>query len=372
MNTTQWQSLANAVLYSVQFEETLDSAVVTRVADGLLTRPLWNLAPEDEYQALTEAVRASGSLTREVPTEHTDAEFRRFLGAVIEHLDSARPWPEPPFELLPDERFEDFMDGHAIAIADRPVATLEGLLGKTFIRREDIFPDFLLLRLRSGTEIGFIWPYWRETNDVAIVTPDRDRPAMEILTELVQHTNLESQEIIPLRTPSTTGEHNARSAYETVPLREEFAGENLPGNRVWNGSQVVYLDEHERQRYRLHIRDGFVYDDEGRPFDTTAAKTLWTPQGGRAIFTMDADGTLYSSPHHVLGQFHHSSLLAGAPVAGAGEIAAMNGVVQLISDHSTHYRPPRHITEQVVDNLRSQGVTIDDQQVEYHWDTGTS
>ncbi|WP_280236476.1 hypothetical protein [Nocardia cyriacigeorgica] len=372
MNTTQWRDIANAVLYSVQFEDRLDSRVVARVADGLVARPLWNLTPEDEYQALTEAARASGSLTRDIPTEHTDSEFRRFLGAVIDYLDSARPWPEPPFQLLPDERFDDFMDGYAIAVADRPVPTLEGILGRRFVRREDIYPDFLLLRLSSGTEIGFIWPYWRETNDVAIVATDRDRPPSEILNELVEHTNLESHEIIPLRTPSTTGEHNAQPTYETIPIQDEFVGENLPGNSVWNGSQVEYLDEQQRQRYRLHFRDGFVYDSEGRPFDTTASKTLWTPQGGRAIFAMDADGVLYSSPHHILGQFHHSSLLAGAPAAGAGEIAAANGVVQLISDHSTHYRPPRSITEQVIDSLRSQGVMIDDHQVEYHWDTGQS
>lgn len=368
MNSHQWQGIANAVLYSVQFETVLDSAVVARVADWLLERPLWNLTPEDEYQALVSAIRSTGPLTGEIPTKHTDTEFRRFLGDVVAYLDAARPWPEPSFISLPDERFDDFMNGHAIAVADRPVATLEGLLGKTFVRREDIYPDFLLLRLRSGAEVGFVWPYWRETNDVAIVTTHRERPPMEILNELVQHTALEPAEIIPLRTPSTAGDHNAPPPYATIPIQEEFAGENLPGNEVWGGSQVVYLDEQERDKYRLHVRDGLIYDNEGRPFDTTASKTLWTPQGGRAIFVMDAEGDFYSSPHHILGHFHHSSLAGGSPVAGAGEIAATRGVVQLISDHSAHYRPPRHITGQVVDSLRSQGVRIDDHQVEYHWD----
>ncbi|MBF6455776.1 hypothetical protein [Nocardia cyriacigeorgica] len=274
--------------------------------------------------------------------------------------DGARP--EPAVRWLSDDRFEEFVNGLAIGVSHRPVWRLEQVLGRNFERRNDSRQAFLLLRLRSGAEVGFITSYWPQSDGIAILTPNGERGAAQVLRELIECTDLEQRQVTPLLAPMD--EHGR---YRTTPIQPEFVGEHLPGNRRWNGTQVSYLDEHERRPYRLHVRDGRLYDDRGQLFDTAAARTLWTPQGGRAIFVMDADGTIYSSAHHILGRFHHSSFLAGAPCAGAGELAASFGVIRVISDHSTHYRPPRHITAQVVDSLRRQGVAVDDQQVEYHW-----
>ncbi|WP_188827588.1 hypothetical protein [Nocardia camponoti] len=81
---------------------------------------------------------------------------------------------------------------------------------------------------------------------------------------------------------------------------------------------------------------------------------------------MDRNGRIYSAPHHILGQFHHSSFLAGRPVAGAGEIEVRQGRVVLISDHSTHYRPAREFTAQVLDSLNKQGIPAEEITVEFH------
>jgi hypothetical protein len=45
--------------------------------------------------------------------------------------------------------------------------------------------------------------------------------------------------------------------------------------------------------------------------------------------------------------FHHSSFLAGEPVASAGEIRAKNGVLELVSNASGHYEPPKGLLFQV-------------------------
>ncbi|QIS12184.1 hypothetical protein [Nocardia arthritidis] len=166
--------------------------------------------------------------------------------------------------------------------------------------------------------------------------------------------------------PTSTVPRGSIARYRTTPIHPEFVGEEVPGNRVWRDTHVKYLNATERQAYKLTIRDGLLYDSTGRLLDTSTASTLWTPQGGRAIFVMDENGDLYSSPQHIAGVFHHSSFLAGAPVAGAGEIRVSNGHLALISDHSTHYRPARKFTHQVVEHLREKGVHIDDSQVEYH------
>ncbi|TLF72106.1 hypothetical protein [Nocardia cyriacigeorgica] len=357
------RNVINAVLYSVQFDDLESPHTAQKIADNVASRPYLGANPEQVYQAFVEGLASGDQLTSSIPNDHGEAEFRRFLAALVERLDGMRPWPEPPFQWLPEDRFKDIVNGVVIGVSHRPVWRIEQVLEWNFQRRKDSQQEFLLLRLRSGAEVGFVAPYWQENAGIAILTTGRGLRADDVLAELIDSTDLEPRQVTPLL-PSRN-QQDAR--YRTTPIQPEFVGEHLPGNRRWNGSQVTYLDEQERQTYRLHVRDGRVYDIRGRLFDTASAATLWTPQGGRAIFVMDAEGTLYSSPHHILGRFHHSSFLAGAPCAGAGELAASYGVIRVISDHSTHYRPPRHITAQVVDSLRRQGVPIDDHQVEYHW-----
>ncbi len=158
--------------------------------------------------------------------------------------------------------------------------------------------------------------------------------------------------------PGTTTPH------KTHPLDPGFVGEHLPNNHIW-GTQVDYLDEHRRRDHQLHVRDGSLYDNDGRPFDTSSGGSVHSG-GGRAIFVMDEHGNIYASNHHAPGRFHHSSFLAGQPVAGAGELRVIDGKLEVLSDQSGHYRPPREFTRQVVEHLRSLGVEIRDDQIEYH------
>ncbi|MBF6098036.1 hypothetical protein IU510_08085 [Nocardia cyriacigeorgica] len=358
------RSVVDAVLYSVRFDDLASPRTVQKIVDMTVTRPFLEADPEEIYRALVEGVKSGDRLTSSIPNDHGEEEFRRFLEAVVEQLDRVRPWAEQSYRRLPGgDRFGEFVNGAVIGVSHRPVWRIEQVLGRAFQRHNDSQQDFLLMRLRSGAEVGFIAPFWPESSSIAILTTGRERAAEDVLEELIECTGLERRQVTALR-PATNG---SGGRYRTTPIHPEFVGEHLPGNRRWNGSQVTYLDEQERKPYRLHMRAGRLYDSRDQLFDTAGARTLWTPQGGRAIFVMGADGVLYSSPHHILGRFHHSSFLAGAPCAGAGELAASFGVIRVVSDHSTHYRPPRHITAQVVDSLRRQGVAIDDQQVEYHW-----
>lgn len=136
-----------------------------------------------------------------------------------------------------------------------------------------------------------------------------------------------------------------------------YRGEDLPDNTQWPGSRVNYLNEEQRQAYRLTVRDGRLVDASGVPFDTRVGVSLWEGTG-RAIFVMDTDGTLYASNTHVRGQFHHSSFLAGAPVAAAGELVVIDGELQLLTDSSGHYQPERGHTLQAISRLRSLGIVL--------------
>jgi hypothetical protein len=147
------------------------------------------------------------------------------------------------------------------------------------------------------------------------------------------------------------------STYQVTPMHPTFVGEHLPGNAIWSGSPVKYLDTNEREAFKLSFRFGRIIDAEGKVFDTTSSRTLLS-NFRRAIFVMDQDGNFFASKFHSVGRFHHSSFLAGAPVAAAGEIEVRKGELVTISDRSGHYLPGRRFTMQALDALQKCGVAI--------------
>ena len=72
-------------------------------------------------------------------------------------------------------------------------------------------------------------------------------------------------------------------------------------------------------------------------FSTRNLSTVFSGTGW-GIFVVDMERNLYVHKH-VEGKYHHSTFLSGAPVAAAGEIAAEDGWVKVITAKSGHYMP---------------------------------
>jgi hypothetical protein len=89
---------------------------------------------------------------------------------------------------------------------------------------------------------------------------------------------------------------------------------------------------------------------------------------GRAIFVMDGNGNLYASMDQEVGRIHHTSLLAGQPVVGAGELEVRDGRVVAMTDASGHYRPEPEHNDRVLQSLRDQGLQTDPDFKQYGWD----
>ncbi|MBF4995791.1 hypothetical protein IRT45_01315 [Nocardia sp. BSTN01] len=361
-----WRSVVDAIVYNIEYYPDLGPDAVDGTARALLVQPLWNMTPQEEYEAIQHAVQTHGPITS-IPTAHNEAAIRDFLSRVLSRLDEMKPWPEPRFQTVPILRWPEFLNAPLIAIINAPFPYIQDRVGQAFGQPPGERRYYLLMKLGSGVEIGLIWPHNEDQTRTALVALDPRSPT-EIIEELLDATTLAPEIITPLQ-PSGAAAHPAeKPLFATTPLLPEFHGENLPGNTIWPGKQVRYLTDQERPPYRIVFENGLAYDSNMQPLDTRGSATLWSPQGGRAIFVMDAFGNLYWSPWHVLGQFHHSSLLAGAPVAGAGEIGAKEGRIFLISDKSTHYRPRQRFTWQVAESLRSRGVPFTDSQLEIHSD----
>jgi len=149
-------------------------------------------------------------------------------------------------------------------------------------------------------------------------------------------------------------------AFRLKSLEHQFIGEHDPVNPPFpfNNKIVHYFDDAERAEARLFVKDGKLFDATGKPFHTAEGASVHTGGQGRAIFVMDKDGNIFASNYQEVGRMHHSSFLAGQPVAGAGELGVENGTLRLITNRSGHYHPTDVHQEQVLRWLQQQGVDI--------------
>lgn len=135
---------------------------------------------------------------------------------------------------------------------------------------------------------------------------------------------------------------------------EEFQA-NRPPDPVLPG--VTEVDEGaERDKLKLHGGNPLTQGDATEPYSTSGSYSKFMGQGW-SIFVMDSAGNLYAGAHKV-GLFHHSSLLAGGDVAGAGEINVQDGQVKQVSNKSGHYKPLHDHAFQVLDELASRSVDL--------------
>lgn len=166
--------------------------------------------------------------------------------------------------------------------------------------------------------------------------------------------------------PPRSGNHLSTDAR----LGKLYEGENDPSNpnRAFYPKTVYYMAPEEREAHRLFIdADGNLRSaQDASLFDTGDGSTLWSG-AGRALFVFDGSGNLYASLEHDPGRIHHSSLLAGAAVVGAGEIEVRDGRLVAMIDHSGHYTPTAQDNDVALQSLRDQGLVTDLLFKQYGW-----
>lgn len=117
--------------------------------------------------------------------------------------------------------------------------------------------------------------------------------------------------------------------------------------RVADRGFVIYFDERERLDYLV-----FILGSELRFMDGTLLdgkyNFVMSPQGeifaSSKVWALDAQG--------IYRRLHHSSFLAGAPVAAAGTLLVEKGQIIKCDNHSGHYKPDGKLNEQFLRRLR--------------------
>ena len=139
------------------------------------------------------------------------------------------------------------------------------------------------------------------------------------------------------------------------------------------GRALVFYDHtlEEKGLTRTQIVGGLLYKSDGTTrIDTTTMRNPYATDDGYGIYVLSAQGNLHVSDQEVHRR-HHSSLLAGISVAGAGEIRVANGTVTGITNRSGHYLPSIDHFLQVIHHLQRRLVQLDTQAtITYVYDGG--
>lgn len=197
MDSAPWDGLVTAILYTVEYRMTPGKFSAEKIAVDLVENPLWKFTAQDEYEILSAGISSGLPVPKIVDSRRSDGEIRRFLAEVLGAMDSLRPWPRLPFEQLPGNRLNDFSSATPIAFTETPVNDLEAHLRRVFDYRRD-YGEFLLLRLRSGLEIGFLHPFSAEPGRTIVASANKNSglSAQEAVRELVISTDLALESFI--------------------------------------------------------------------------------------------------------------------------------------------------------------------------------
>lgn len=191
-----WRAVTTALLYTAQFGR-LDDDLVYRRARALLEEPVVELTPEQEYQAISEALASSARLTEPIPEPHSEQEFRDFLTQLRARLDTMRPWQEPPVRALSDSRWAEYSDARVVGRICMRYVDAQSRIKYVFgsVQEAGRTIQVMVLRLRSGDEVALAAPWWTGSKDVAVLTRDDARAAEDVVAALVDGTQLTSDEV---------------------------------------------------------------------------------------------------------------------------------------------------------------------------------
>lgn len=109
-------------------------------------------------------------------------------------------------------------------------------------------------------------------------------------------------------------------------------------NKGDQGSGVAYLNAEAREAYEYKVSSGHRIVSKSNNHVNLDTCDMETDERGKgwAIYVVSHEGRIYSG-NHVVGSFHHSSFLAGAPAKAAGEWLVRDGKIIAISDKTGHY-----------------------------------
>jgi hypothetical protein len=175
--------------------------------------------------------------------------------------------------------------------------------------------------------------------------------------------------------PEYVGENERSTAFKPDTMRGKLDATNNQWTTEYDRTQTDSIAEQE-------VAGGLLCDDRGAPLNGTFGYVVDPSEG--SIYTFDqGEGYVSKGGDWIplsgldrnqvialiqkaltdgekVSYVHHSSPLAGQPVAGAGQLTVVNGKITAINDESGHYKPEGEYLWQTITWLKQAGMPIDD------------
>jgi hypothetical protein len=330
MTEDEWRGILNQLLYVLEYHPVPDDPAVDAIAENMIERRILPSGPEEYYHAYSQALQSARLLgPQSLPTRHDEASLRDTIARLLFRLDERRPWPQQRFAKLQTAEWT-YADAPTTAVLRATRGLVEERIWQVFdyVGVAGARTPVIILRQRTGEIVAMIastGPRPQDRSTVALRVLHGD--PTEALASFMELTGFAAGVVV-------------------TPDQEPDAPTSTP-----------LMDPGELELYRLFVHRGRLHraDDASR-FDTKYGAVMRSGGSGRAIFVMDSQGNLYASTVELIATFHHSSFLAGNPVAGAGEIVVHNGELAEITGRSPQYPVSEAGLQNVVAALGQQGL----------------
>ncbi|RDV00893.1 hypothetical protein DWV00_03955 [Trinickia dinghuensis] len=106
-------------------------------------------------------------------------------------------------------------------------------------------------------------------------------------------------------------------------------------------ASVGYLTKEQRRKHLLFVIDGkflHVAESASANYSTEGRGSMSDGKVDWCIFVLSPDDVLFAGGYR-MGEFHHSSFLAGDKIKAAGQICVIDGKLMGITPKSGHYHP---------------------------------
>jgi hypothetical protein len=166
-------------------------------------------------------------------------------------------------------------------------------------------------------------------------------------------------------------------------LNATYAGEDQSAG-AWRNRRspddtrrtTFYADDAQRAAMAVEAGDGLLRDVQGDPLDgqygwvmdpddgtlyvfaDETARVLMSGGETQVMSTTHAMQALRSGQAQRIAQIHHSTPLAGRPVAGAGMMVVSAGMISSVNDVTGHYRDEAEFVHQSMSELQRQGANL--------------